>query len=223
MHNMLSNQLNDIIEDEASVADSKSESLAEALHEYQNQENVRNFRILLRCVLSGGHSIDLKMNNGQTLLHHAVSLDLVKEVIKILNCGAILMVNKYDKTPLDIAIERGNQIILQILNRSADYQNYLRDKFSNSNLPKVRLASNRENDSLSETVFGQHKYGWSEYTLDKTTNRLVQRSSYMRSVVHDDYLDWTGSHRAKHQQVSQIDKLNLSYSYDLSDHHFQCA
>jgi hypothetical protein len=203
MDHMLSNQHTDIIEDEATIADySRTGTMIEALHDYQTQENARNFRVLLRRVLSGGHSIDMKMNNDQSLLHHAVSLDLVKEVIKILNCGAILMENKYGKTPLDIALERGNQIILQILNRSADYQNYIKEKFCDVSLPKVRLISNRKSDIMADTIFGQHKYGWSQYELDKKTNKLVQCNSHMRSVVYDDYLDWTDSQRAKYQQVT---------------------
>jgi hypothetical protein len=175
--------------------------MTEALNEYQIQENARNFRTLLRRVLSGGHSIDMKMNKDQTLLHHAVSLDLVKEVIKILNCGAIVMENKYGKTPLDVALERGNQIILQILNRSAEYQNYIKEKFGDTCLPKVRLVSNAKSDVMTDTIFGQHKYGWSQYELDKKTNKLVQSHSHMRSVVYDEYLDWTDSQRATNQQV----------------------
>lgn len=193
---MLSNQDNDMLEEEASIADSRSGAgtLFEALNEYQNQENARHFRALLRRVLSGGHPIDMKMNNEQTLLHHAVSLDLVKEVITILNCGAILMENKY-------GLERGNQILLQILNRSGEYQNYIKAKFNDASLPDVRLISNRKSDSMADTIFGQHKYGWSQYELDKVTNKLVQTNSHTRSVVYDDYLDWTDSQRATYQQV----------------------
>ena len=199
---MLSNLDNDLIEDECMTTEPKSGTMMEALNEYQAQENARNFRILLGRVISGGNSIDLKMKNDQTLLHHAVSLDMVKEVIKILNCGAILMENKYGKTPLDIALERGSQIILQILNRSAEYQNYIKTKFSDTSLPSVRLIStNRKSDSMSDTIFGQHKYGWSQYELDTVTNKLVQSNSHTRSVVYDDYLDWTDSQRSTNQQV----------------------
>ena len=100
-------QPSDVLDDESSLSMSGSASLsgadravgsvAEALSEYENHENVANFRTLLRRVLNGGHSIDMKMANDQTLLHHAVSLDLVKEVLRILNCGAILVENKYGK------------------------------------------------------------------------------------------------------------------------------
>jgi hypothetical protein len=199
--NMLSNQHLDLIEEVAFIVDSRSGTMSDALNEYQNHENAKKFRVLLRRVMTGGHSIDIKMNNDQTLLHHAVSFDLVKEVIKILNCGAILMENKYGKTPLDIALERGNQILLQILNRSADYQNYIKEKFSDASLPKVRLVSNRKSDNMADTIFGQHKYGWSQHEVDPATNRLIQSKSHTRSVVYDDYLDWTDSHRAKQQQV----------------------
>ena len=176
-------------------------SLSEALNAYETNENVKNFRNLLSCVLSGGHSVDLQMRKNQTLLHHAVSLDLVKEAIKILNCGAMLTENKYGKTPLDIALERGNQIMLQILNRSAEYQNYIKAKFKELSLPSVRLLSNRKSDTMADTIIGQHKYGWSRYELDEKTNKLVLSQSHLRSVVYDDYLDWTDSQRATHQEV----------------------
>lgn len=212
MNHMFGCQPSDVLDDESSLSMSGSASLsgadravgsvAEALSEYENHENVANFRTLLRRVLNGGHSIDMKMANDQTLLHHAVSLDLVKEVLRILNCGAILVENKYGKTPLDVALERGNQILLQVLNRSADYQNYVKEKFGDTTLPKVRMAySNRKIDSTADTIFGQHKYGWSQYELDRKTNKLVQSNSHMRCVVYDDYLDWTGSQKAKHQEV----------------------
>jgi hypothetical protein len=202
MNNILTTQQSDTMDDEGSIHDFKgAENMLDSLAEYQNQENVKNFRVLLRRVLSGGHSVDMKMNNNQTLLHHAVSLDLVKDVTKILSCGAILMENKYGKTPLDVALERGNQIILQILSRSADYQNYIKDKFNDPSLHKVRLVSRHPSDSMADTIFGQHKYGWSQYELDKDTNKLVQSNSHMRSVVYDDYLDWTDSQRSKYQQV----------------------
>ena len=54
---------------------------------------------------------------------------------------------------------------------------------------------------MSDTIFGQHKYGWSQYELDTVTNKLVQSNSHTRSVVYDDYLDWTDSQRSTNQQV----------------------
>mmetsp|Transcript_10849 Transcript_10849/g.17791 ORF Transcript_10849/g.17791 Transcript_10849/m.17791 type:complete len:1494 (+) Transcript_10849:164-4645(+) len=219
MNHMLRHQQSEVVEDEASVVDPNLGTITEALNIYQSHENVKNFRVLLRQVLSGGHSIDMKMSNGQTLLHHAVSHDLVKEVIQILNCGAILVENKYEKTPLDIALERGNQIILQILHRSADYQNYVKEKFGDDSLPKVRLiSSNKKGEaSTTDSIFGQHKYSWSQYELDRKANKLVHSNSHIRSVVYDDYLDWTDGQRTSHQEsfLTMLNKAEKSFHKDL--------
>lgn len=208
------NQNIDHTEDETLSTDPAAGTMLESLNNYQSHETVKNFQVLLSRVLSGGHPIDMKLNRGQTLLHHAVSLDLVKEVLKILNCGAILMKNKYGKTPLDIAVERGNQIILQILNRSAEYQNYIKGKFSDSSLPSVHLGANRKSDAMSDTIFGQHKFGWTQFELDEKNDQVVQRNSHTRSIVYDDYLDWTGSQRAKHQDVRT--KTTLFYCCNIN-------
>lgn len=79
-------------------------------------------------VYSLGISLDAplrcrKNEDCNTLLHFAVSFGLYDDVVQILNLGASLTRrNKCGWTPKDIAVEQGDQIMLQMLGRRDKYR-----------------------------------------------------------------------------------------------------
>ncbi len=95
------------------------EYFIQALHQFNSSRTAENFQILLHEVLNRGQSIDLQFKNGYTLLHYAVKYNLEEDSKKLLHAGASCSLNnKSGKTPIDLAIENGNQVILHLLARS---------------------------------------------------------------------------------------------------------
>jgi hypothetical protein len=179
---------------------SPHDTFENALNTFLQHETKENFSCLLSEVFSHGYAIDFEMKGGQTLLHHAVSLNLERETALVLNCGARLLQNHQKKTPIDCALERGNQILLQLLRRSSDYFNYLRSK-NNAEVKMARVVSSFQ-DSTEQVISGVCRYAWSP-----TQGRLAQEGatmwapSFRFTDIYDDYLDWNDRKSAEMLQV----------------------
>ena len=182
----------------------------QALLAYNEEENRENFRFLLEEVLRRGYAIDIELKNGQTLLHHAVSLNMEREAVQLLRSGAQIMTNKYGKTPIDLALERGNQIMIQLLKRSADYHKYIRKKYADSTLDR-RVATSADGGE----AFGASKYAWT-HLLDRNSDVTLWGPCYRLGEVYEDYLDWTDGQRAAYL-------LRLLESLRVSESKFQAA
>lgn len=167
------------------------DAFEEALAKYNEEESKSNLNNLLTEVLRRGYAIDFELKNGQTLLHHAVSLNMERETVQLLRSGAQILKNKYGKTPIDLALERGNQTILQLLRRSADYHKYICSKYSESGYNRIKTHSYEGGDA-----FGASKYAWTPL-LDRNAEVTLWSSSYRLGEVYEDYLDWSDSQKCK--------------------------
>ena len=85
-----------------------------------------NIRFLVNETLHKGTFIDRKIDGSNTLLHLAVEYDLADCVVKLLSSGASSrLTNSLGLTAKDIALNNGNQNLIQILGRREDYGNHL--------------------------------------------------------------------------------------------------
>jgi hypothetical protein len=183
-----------------------------ALNNYLQHETKDNFIKLLSEVFLHGYAIDFEMKGGQTLLHHSVSLNLERETALILNSGARILTNNQNKTPIDFALERGNQLILQLLRRSSDYFNYLKSKKNSStyhlhtrvlssayhetatsaaisSFPGQQLQQ-QEHQQQQQLIYGVCKYAWSPTQCKHPHESSIWAPSFHFTDVYEDYLDW---------------------------------
>lgn len=181
-----------------------------ALNSYLADETKENFRQLLTEVFSHGYAIDFEVKGGSTLLHHAVSLNLERETALILNSGARILKNNQNKTPLDFALERGNQIILQLLRRSSDYYNYLITK--NNISSKYERVISTYHESSENIISGVCKYGWSPTQYKHQNNSSIWAPSFHITDIYDDYLDWKDEQTVEMLQVPPSLPLHLTLS-----------
>ncbi len=141
-----------------------------------------NVRFLVNETLQKGTLIDRKIDGSNTLLHLAVEYDLVECVVKLLSSGANSnIVNSNGYTAKDIALNNGNQIMMQILGRREDYKNHLQlchpsDLLDSANIQWPRSA---------------HSPRGGEPRLTPLT----------LGAVYEDYLDWTDSKRCLRLKV----------------------
>jgi hypothetical protein len=174
------------------------ENFENSLVAFQNDETVNNFRVLLHEVLRRGYAIDFEIKGGNTLLHHAVSLNLDDDVVLILRAGAQILKNNYGKSPIDLALERGNQCILFFLRRSSDYYNYLIAK--NPSKQILRAQSSVVDDGAA-AIFGVSKYAWSPKQIKQRETLFFEPSLQLTDVIHEDYVDWTDQQAVEKLQV----------------------
>jgi hypothetical protein len=170
-----------------------------ALNNYLQHETKDNFINLLSEVFLHGYAIDFEMKGGQTLLHHSVSLNLERETALILNAGARILMNHHKKTPIDFALERGNQLILQLLRRSSDYFNYLKSKKNSSTYHlHTRVLSSAYNETgipgqlshQQQMIYGVCKYAWSPTQCKHPHESSIWAPSFHFTDVYENYLDW---------------------------------
>lgn len=139
------------------------------------------------CLRSGSSSLDqiLRFNNqGNTLIHQAVEFQSQQEVIQLLAAGARTdLRNAKGFLPWDIALEKGDQKIIQIL---VHRDNYNKRVQSISSLP--RDLKNSIFDSFEEEL------QWGLKPLD-----------YYK---YDNYLDWTDPLRCEQLRVSPCSSIN---------------
>jgi ankyrin repeat protein len=153
-----------------------------AFQNFNNERSEENFKILLSETLSRGQSLDLQFKNGYTLLHYAVRFNLENECKKLLQSGASVMLKTSNgKTPFDIAMENGNQIILQYISTSAEYYFH------------VFGYDDQSNNRLSD--------GSLSFPLQSDTKHLVEWDMKKNVKLYDDYIDWTDSQRSTHIEV----------------------
>jgi hypothetical protein len=153
-----------------------------------NLAEVMDIRAMIKDTIRTGKDIDRLVDGSNTLLHLAVKKDLVDCVVKLLSSGADAnIVNEEGHTARDIAIDNGNQVLLQVLSRREEYTMHLRlfnrctdISSSNSNLEQFQVLSAVEQDGAA------------------TDSKMVPLSI---GAVFEDYIDWTDSQRCTHLQV----------------------
>ena len=144
-----------------------------------------NIRFLVNETLQKGSLIDRKIDGSNTLLHLSVEYDLSDCVQKLLSSGANGgIINGDGFTAKDIAMNNGNQILLQMLGRREDYGKHLQLCESNSNKKSPSKQSKQQfvNSHVGST--GDNKI------LPLTIG-----------AVYEDYLDWTDSKRCVRLKV----------------------
>ena len=183
-----------------------------SLKEYLSNETKESFQSLLQIVLNEGYTIDFELKGGSTLLHHSVSLNLTNETVLILNYGGRILKNNQNKTPIDIAIERGNQFLLQLLRRSNDYYNYLKSK---NNLNFVARVLSSSSETTENLIYGVCKYAWSPtyYLVNNSNEPNLWGPSFRLGEIYEDYLDWNDAKLVEHLRV-------FIYLFIYSSYHF---
>jgi ankyrin repeat protein len=111
-----------------------------------------------------------------TLLHYAVEFSLQTEVIQLLIAGCNTTIkNNKNLTAEDLAIENGNQQLIQFFQRFTKYRN----KFNISH-----------SITYDETLFTNHHH-----------HNIV---GLTLGCVYDDYIDWNNTTRTRHLQVNSF-------------------
>eukprot|EP00428_Durinskia_dybowskii_P062031 CAMPEP_0170381628 /NCGR_PEP_ID=MMETSP0117_2-20130122/14512_1 /TAXON_ID=400756 /ORGANISM="Durinskia baltica, Strain CSIRO CS-38" /LENGTH=1472 /DNA_ID=CAMNT_0010637215 /DNA_START=229 /DNA_END=4647 /DNA_ORIENTATION=+ len=152
-----------------------------------NYSEALDIRAMVKDTIKTGKDIDRHIYGTNTLLHLAVENDLVDCVVKLLSSGADSnLENEEGFTARDLAIENGNQILLQVLSRRDEYTMHLQ-------------LFNRYTD-VSSSASGMDQY-LALSALDPescpTDTKMVPLSI---GAVYEDYIDWTDSQRCNHLQ-----------------------
>ena len=129
-----------------------------------------------------GVDIDRPVEGTNTLLHIAVQMNLCKSVGKLLSAGADpRKENENGDTAYSIALDNGNQMVLQALSLRDEYTVHLRlfnraQDISNSRGSMASVASE----------------------LCSIVSKMVPINM---PVPFEDYMDWTDSQRCRNLQV----------------------
>ncbi len=153
-----------------------------------------NIRFLVNETLHKGSHIDRKIDGSNTLLHLAVEYDLLDCVLKLLSSGANSnTLNANGHSPHDIALNNGNQILLQVLGRREDYGKHL----------KFLEPSSDERSTSKPNI--AHK----ELTVNVSTefDNDAKVLLFRIGAVYEDYLDWSDSKRCQRLKVPSELKL----------------
>ena len=131
-----------------------------------------------------GPNIDKYVDDSNTLLHLAIKNDLVDCAIQLISAGADITIQNMDgMTPRDVALDSGNQVMLQVISRREEYmmQTFNRKKHSRS-----AMVVDKHDDSLDD-----------DGDNDSKIMPLVLNSC----AIYEDYFDWTDHQRCLHLQV----------------------
>lgn len=174
----------------------KEDPYSLALHEFNRSRTVENFQLLLRLTFETGQDIEVQFKNGYTLLHYAVKFNCEKESLQLLKAGvSVFCKTNNDKTPMDIALENGNQAILLALQKYAGYQS---KNFSSKSNPFKRREYSLDGIDFEETLI------WEQNAL----------------VIYHDYLDWSDSQHLHHleQLIKKSDEDEARYHTQLEEY-----
>lgn len=174
-----------------------------------SKQQVRN---VVMHVVHNGQSLNQKYDpNQNSLLHLAVMHELEDCVDKLLSAGANpCEKNCIGQTPSDIAIELGNQILLQKLNRREDYWNYLQT--GGYRHLETNISSYGDIESCQDSIIDRQSL------LSSATTKLLVDRNYAAessgtvddhlkivplavSSVFEDYCDWNSTTRCFHLKV----------------------
>lgn len=144
-------------------------------------------RALVKETIRSGRNIDTRFSNSNTLLHLAVENDLQDCVVKLLSSGAdATLRNDNGMTPRDLALDNGNQILLQILSRREEYTLHLQ-LFNKSS--EMSFSSNMDHFQLLASI-----------DESSTNSKMVPLKI---GIIYEDYMDWTDSQRCMNLQVKK--------------------
>ena len=177
-------------------------------------------------IYSVGVAIDAPLRcrdneDGNSLLHFAVMYELYDDVEQILNLGgSSTRKNTCGLSPKDIAVDQGNQIMIQMLGR--------RDKYRKQHLERTD-STGSDNDVYTPTkvveqseltcnikccfdsrAISSSSCGSEPFNFAETDDKVLEWR-YDAEDVHEDYLDWTDSTRAKRLQ-NTLEKLRAEES-----------
>eukprot|EP01038_Epipyxis_sp_PR26KG_P007654 gene7654-10417_t len=130
---------------------------------------------LVNQSLQRGYLIDKSIDkHDNSLLHYAVEYDLKECVSNLLSAGAdTSLKNKYEISPIDVALSNGNQILLQLLSRRDNYRRRL-----------LRISKPSQSVDSADSVS----------CMVNDSNMLVLNLGN----IYDDYSDWTDFKRCFH-------------------------
>ena len=154
-----------------------------------NYVEAMDIRAMVRDTIKCGKDIDRCVDGSNTLLHLAIQNNLVDCVVKLLSSGADAnLLNEDGYTARDLALENGNQILLQVLSRREEYTVHLRlfDRSTDISSSTSGMDSFNILASLDPDIIA---------TDAKMVPLLI-------GTIYEDYMDWTDSQRCNHLQVS---------------------
>ena len=139
----------------------------------------------IREVLNSGLSVNDQFSDGNSLLHLAVAHSLHEEVQKLIAIGVnIHLINRDNLTPLDIALEMGDQVILQLLNHRHELQKYLLAKYP-----------------IIMSKYSKH-YGYLAAVEAKPGRVMsIPWTGLKPDTVFEDYMEWTDKTKLLRVQV----------------------
>lgn len=163
-------------------------------------------RELLSESLRLGVSLDAKFNEGNTLLHFSVALDMYDEVVYLLEAGVnYLITNKEGLSPRDIALESGNQKLLYLFRRESRYRQFT---YADNVQYNPDLDSREQNKNvLSQLACPAVGYTDISYTF-WYNNGFVE--------VSENFLDWTDNQICAHLQ-DMIEQFRIQEQNFLTD------
>ena len=158
----------------------------------------------------------IQLHDGNTILHLAIYYNLIEEVILLLsqlNINAFMGIkNMARQTPLDIAIEEGNQIMIQLLMK---YDSQYGDYTSNSNTSSSSNNRVDEEDDGDRTMsipsVDTNVTGMTNNTnnTNTTTNNNRSRTVSVNSITstNSNILNINGNMSGNHSTPIQIPNM----------------
>jgi len=148
------------------------------------------------AIHKGGASIDQYIDESSTLLHLAIQNDLIDCVIQLISAGADINIPNSDGlTPRDVALDNGNQIMLQVISRREEC---MMQMFNRKKQKKQGLLSN-------PSLAADRGDGTSDYLEGEEDRHAKMMPHVLNSCsIYEDYLDWTDYQRRLHLQVKTI-------------------
>lgn len=152
------------------------------------------------AIHEGGASIDQYIDESSccTLLHLAIQNDLIDCAIHLISAGADINIPNSDGlTPRDVALDNGNQIMLQVISRREEcmmqmFNRKKRKKKKQGLLTIPTVLADRWDRTIDYLEEEEDDDG------DTKMMPLVLNSC----TIYEDYLDWTDYQRRLHLQVS---------------------
>ena len=157
----------------------------------------------IREIVNSGLSLNDQFSDGNSLLHLAVAHSLHDEVQQLINIGVNIHLRNGDNiTPVDIALENGDQAILQLLNHRHELQKYLLAKYP-----------------IIMSKYSKH-YGY--LTSDVRSGKVVVNNvpwvGLKSDIVFEDYMDWSDKIKLQRVQV-----CNVAHVYLLMHGYYLCT
>lgn len=188
----------------------KSEKLEQLIAVLNNDEKRQKSLVkeAINEFLICGHSVNEQFNDGATLLHMAVAYDMFNEVQQLLQAGARSNIkNGCGESARDIALESGNQILLQLLYKHRGSAVQLSSTSEPVGKSRDRLWSANTNKSESSDSASSAVPLYDRPILDMDKLQYLQHSlscDMKLSALFDDYLDWNEQIKRQKLQVRRL-------------------